>query len=754
MGDLTIDLGRQEVRCGTDEIPLPKLSFDLLVALVRAAPNLASLDRLMGEVWPDVVVSPETVSQRVKLLRTSLGDDARKPRYIVGLRGRGYRLVPPVVALLPESEPSAAAPSPSRRPPLAVAEPAPAAASPSPRRQLRARSVVLASVALVGALGGVAALLQRASVAPTVGPSGEPRSVAVLPFESLSADPSDQFLAPGIAEMVQHRLASRSDLVVIASTSSFAIRERESDLREIGRRLGARYLVDGSVLRVGDRLRVTAQIVDAESAKQLSALRFDRELADLIAVEDEIAAGVADALALALDPAAASTPRRGENLDAHLAYLQGHRLLSRYRVADAKAAIAKFEEAVTLEPRNAEAVLGLALAHLRHGWLAAEDDRSTWENARPLVERALALDPSLGEAVVLLADNEGGEAEFRRGLALAPNLGRGYELFANFLWQRGKLAEALQTAAYARRIDPLTARNHHLEASFLLSLGRIPEAEERYAQALEIDPEFHATIARLAKIDAWQGRYAQAIKRIEQALAIDPDALWIREAAAGMYLALGDVAAAIDVAGERDSVASVEIALYQRQYDRAAQLTAGLSRDQRRHSTGRAALSRAVRDAGLHSGVPDAALVALEAIGVPDELADPFPDFDKLIARAHLLARSGREALASELLEIIHARLERPEETRYNPFDALRIRASALGITGDRDGAIEALAKWAEPNPAHAWYPLERDPAFDAIRTTPRFQTLIARYHAHAASERSTLEELRARGEVPKRPAR
>ena len=139
-----------------------------------------------------------------------------------------------------------------------------------------------------------------------------------------------------------------------------------------------------------------------------------------------------------------------------------------------------------------------------------------------------------------------------------------------------------------------------------------------------------------------------------------------------------------------------------------------------------------------------------------DELADPYPDFDKLIAQAHLLLRSGQQALAERRLAQVISRLDRGEAEPFKPYEVLRLRATAaaLALRGERAEALAALARWAEPNPAAAWYPLEHDPAFDAIRATPHFEALRARYRAHAASERAALEAMRERGEVPRRPAR
>jgi tetratricopeptide (TPR) repeat protein len=308
--------------------------------------------------------------------------------------------------------------------------------------------------------------------------------------------------------------------------------------------------------------------------------------------------------------------------------------------------------------------------------------------------------------------------------------------------------------AHARRIDPLTARNPHLEATFLLSLGELERAESLFQRALELDPEFHPSIARLADIAAARGHWIESVKRVEQAIAMDPEAHWMRQQAAWTYLALGDIDAAADVAGEKPSVVSAWVAHERGELDRAAQLVQQLPAETRRRSTGSPELSRAIRDAGLRSGDIEGALRALESVGVDNEFADAYPDIDKLIAQAQLWRRSGREEPAREQIAAALAWLDRVPARAPWPNERRRLRATLLALQGDEPGALAALEQWASARIPLDGYVLEREPAFDAIRATPRFQALIARHRAHVARERAALEEMRARGEVPRRPAR
>lgn len=303
VGDLTVDEGQSRVtRVGVD-LPLPKLSFDMLVALGRAAPNVVSLDTLMDQVWPGLVVSLETVSQRVKLLRDALGDDPKNPRYIVGVRGRGYRLCVSVVAsapLIPEQDVSTA---PTLIPLI----------SPAPRHSFR--RVIAATIGAAAIV--VTALLWWMISGARSDPSSDrvvvtaapPRSIAVLPFENLSNSPADHAMSLGVPEAVLHQLASLNELIVVARTSSFAY-HGDQDARTIGRELNTRYLLEGSVQSASGRLRVTTRLVDTVSGTDVWSMRFDRAREDVFALQDEIATQVARALQLSLDDASGKLARQ------------------------------------------------------------------------------------------------------------------------------------------------------------------------------------------------------------------------------------------------------------------------------------------------------------------------------------------------------------------------------------------------------------------------------------------------------------
>jgi TolB-like protein/DNA-binding winged helix-turn-helix (wHTH) protein/Tfp pilus assembly protein PilF len=757
VGDLTIDLGSQRVTRGGTEISLPKLSFDLLLALTRAAPNLVSIDGLMHEVWPNLVVNPETVIQRVKLLRDALGDSPHAPRYIEGVRSRGYRMIAPVwrVPSDPREQVREASGSASD-----LSQPRTAA---PPRHWITAAA--LATIVLAASVTFLVTRLRESSRETPTTPSSVTVSalpedtVAVLPFANLSSDAQDEFLALGIAESVLHRLAGIRDLTLIARTSSFSFRDQPADAREIGLKLNARYLVEGSVQREGSRLRISAQLIDAAAGVQVWSLRFDRTMDDIFAVEDEISHSVAGALEVSLTQGAHPFARFGTA--AYLAFLRGKALVATRKVADAERAIENFSRAIELAPDFAAAYAALADAHMHLASLTQTDVHSAvvvsaQERAQPLLTRALQLDESLGEAYITRAslkqvtgDVTGAEADYRKGLMLSPNAGVGHERFADFLSEEGRFEEALVEIDRARLIDPLSARNHYIKAQILLETQgsrALADMEALYLQALQVAPDFHPALARLAVLRAYgQGRLAEGVQLAEQAVAIDPRSPWILTRPVHFYLDLEDVEAARRFAAEQAESARaalwVPICLFERKPERAAEI---LRAHPERWSD---ALSEdveayVIRDAALLSG--------RLASGKKELSALPFEDgVVKTIARAQVSLASGdrREAerLAREVLDIDAA----PHPMRTTA------QAIALVILGQHEAAIDRLEqvfgqgwylrRW--------WYTFEREPAFDSLRSDPRFQALAAKTRAHAAAQRKLLEQMRERGEVPRRAA-
>ena len=773
VADLRIDVGRRSVTRGDVDIQLPKLSFDLLLTLVQAAPNVVRTEDFMEQVWPDLVVGSETVVQRVKLLRDALGDDPRNPTYLAGVRGLGYRLIPSVSRLPTVSREGVPTPAPAAAPAIeahalpASAMPTPEMPDPPPRHRVFRIVGVLVVVGIAVAAGiYVKTRPPSTSELPAgtsqihagqVTVSGAPiRTVAVMPFEDLSLAHDNGQLALAVPEMVLQRLGMVNDLIVIARSSSFAFLGKQVDAREIGSRLDARYLVEGALQRVGDRLRVTAQLIDAKSGTQLKSLQFDRSIADIFALQDEIAGQLATALQVQL--LSADMKRvdrsRGTSLEAYLSYLNSQVLLNRWTVKDAEKAAVELQHAIDLDPKFALAYAELARARwisffLRRGY--AKNDQL--QDLLSLANKALQLDPQLGEALAIRAflevdtDLAAADADFRKGIALAPNYGPAYEMYAETLADNfNRPDEGLAMIERAILIDPVAPRNIYYKGLYLQGQNE-DLAEQAFKRALEVGPDYPPAYVRLA-INRWrEGKTAEAIRLVENALRVETLSTWINVNAAAMYLDIGDRQAASSVAknAPSDTDVTLMIAVYDREYDKVPHYDLGyeFGINVAEYAYWVGLERRSVQQGTLEAAIGEAR-ARLHFKNAGDEYVPRGDDFGVLIGLADLIKLKG-DRVPPNLLADIQKLVD-----QSGPVPG-HLQA-AIDLLGDNPRAALAHLS-ADVHQAHwnMFWVTERDPMFDAVRTDPAFLELVELENSRRASQRRLLDDMRAAGQVPRR---
>jgi len=766
IADLELDVGQARVTRAGHEIPLPKLSFDLLLALVEAAPRLLTLDDLMQRVWRGVIVSPETISQRVKLLRDALGDDAAQPRYVASVRGRGYRLVASVEALRPAS------PAPASHEPTPMAGPvtaaAPVDAAPAvdgvirrtvaPTRGWWSRTAWLALAAAVA--GGVLWALRDSPVTTHKPPPAAeapapatPRAVAVLPFTDLSGTQAGSTLALGIAETLRHQLAGLKEIDVIGQSSSTAMRGADLDLREVGRKLHARYLLGGSVQSGALRLRVTAQLVDATTGLQVWSLRFDRAPEDVFAMEDEIAVAVTKALALSVDADARGrlTKQGTTDFEAYLAFLQGRALLGSGSVREARLAIDQFKRAIDKDSEFATAYVALAEAQAFAAEYDPAMDSRTFagvlHQAEVLIEQALVIDPILGAAFLqrgylrAFTDLQAAEADLRRGLELSPSDARGYARLASIVFvDRKRGTEALALLDRARRLEPLEPEYDVTKAVYqLYARGDVAAADDQLMDVLRREPLYPPALGRLAEVRfCCQGRLADAVQLGQQALSLDPLAEWTRHIVIRSAVGMGLPQAGRDAARtapEQSEVGNVALLLGDGHVHEAAEVGYRAIESDSLLELDEPLVVSSIREEARRTHDYARAIAALtKSSGLTwDEQGAPrlrarFGSKFKVVALADVMMLAGQTPQARRLVDALLADIKLEEDLGRSARWYVWTTPQALMLLGRRAEALSNLER-EDLLPARisdGWYFLQRDPILTGLRDEPRFQKIAA----------------------------
>jgi len=538
--DLIIDLAPQLVSRAGVVIRLQGLSFDLLVTLVRAAPGLVTFEQLGESVWPGVVVAPETIVQRVKLLRSALGDDAHAPRYIQAVRGRGYRMVAQVRPLTEKQS------SPEFIVPPTFKEENPDGHAGMPVTPVTGDAAVSAHSATPSAgrrpskwvrLGWIGGTLIMAGLLAAAWPpvyqlgGSKPaertspgtaaatiQSLAVLPLENLSGDKDEEYFADGMTDALTTDLAQVSSLRVISRTSAMHFKDSRETLPQIGRDLHVDAVVEGAVTRGKNRVRVTAQLIEASTDHHLWARTYERDLKDVLALQDEIAHDIAEQIQVKLIPEGRGlrTPVHTVDREAYDAYLMGSYWVNKLSPEGFKKGCPYFQKANARDPGYASAYVGLA------------ECQTSPQKFRELVVKALLLDPSLAEAHTLLAtdklmydwDWSGAEAEFKQAVALNPSYARAHRWYSTYLVAAGRPDEAFREIERARDLDPYSASVTEWLGQVLYHARRYDDALREIRRGSEMYPDSPVFYWDMADVYEQKKMFAEAFAARQQSLRV------------------------------------------------------------------------------------------------------------------------------------------------------------------------------------------------------------------------------------------
>ena len=506
------ELRKQGMRVRLEGQPLA-----ILQILLDRPGTLVTREELQKKLWPgDTFVDFEhSLNAAVKRLRAALNDSADQPRFIETLARRGYRFVAPVSGSVTDMAGGAV--------PIAPAVPSTTTHTRIPR--WLPTIVAICVICVIATLGWLR-WRNRTAV-----PNGPPvRSLAVLPLQNLSGDPSQDYLADGLTEELIGRLANIHGLRVISRTSAMHFKNTQLSVPEIAKTLAVDAIVEGSVIREGGQVRVHAQLIRGSTDEHIWAGQYQREYRGLLAVEDEVARTITEQVKVSLTPqerlSLAST--HPVDSEAYEDYLKG-RYYFNQRTQDAlNKSIGSFQEAIARESGYALAYSGMADAYAMLGFRGGFPSNDALARAKVAALRAIELNESLAEPHASLAfiaethewDWASAEREYKRALELNLGDARTHNWYAGYLMYVGRFEEGISEAKRAQELDPLSLPVNNALAGRLLAGGHYDEAIEQAQKTLQLDPHFAPAHQTLGWAYLHRGKREEAIQEFRTALQL------------------------------------------------------------------------------------------------------------------------------------------------------------------------------------------------------------------------------------------
>ena len=510
--DVELDLGSYQLRRNGGIIKLEKIPMELLILLASRNGQLVSREEIIEKLWgKDVFVdSVHGVNTAIRKIRNALQDDPEKPQFIETVVGKGYRFVAPLVAAPDEDLP--AVPTVPR---------------------FRSRRFLLIGACLIAAIS-VAAYFGGRHVWPLGTLPGGRTMLAVLPFENLTGDASQDYFSDGLTEEMITQLGrlDPQQLGVIARTSAMSYKHSSKAVDQIGRELGVNYILEGSARREGERLRITAQLIQVRDQSHVWAAEYDREMKGVLQLQSEVADAIGKEVRLKLAPEQRGREhnRRPVNPEAYEAYLKGRYFIEKWTEEGTRVGRKYFEQAIQKDPNYALAYAGLADSYVwgRKGLPPEEALR----RAITAANEALELDDTLGEPHAALAqirfvndwDWAGAEAQFKRAIELNPNDANALHMYSHYLLSMGRMQESLEVSKRALERDPVSPTMQLHLGFHYLTARQYDLAISQYLKVLQMDPGLQDAHSQLAVAYRQKGMFDQSIAEYlqEQALMGTP----------------------------------------------------------------------------------------------------------------------------------------------------------------------------------------------------------------------------------------
>ena len=507
---LELDLRRYELRRGGVVLKLEKIPMELFILLVERRDQLVGREEIIARLWgKDVFLDTEQgINTAIRKIRLALDDDPNQPRFLQTVVGKGYRFVGPITTLGASQATQSSVPSIKKED------------AQTSRRSPAHRRVVKASLAAVVLCVTLAIAFKYVDWARWM-PHPAVHSIAVLPLKNLSGNPADEFFADGMTDELITNLAKISALRVTSYTSVAKYKTTSKPLPQVAQELQVDAIVEGSVLRSGDQIRITTQLIYAPRDQHLWAEEYQRYVRDVIDLQREVARDVAEQVRVTLSPNERNRLSAAGAVDpaAYEAYLRGRSFWNQRSQASLLKAIDQFNTALETEPGYAPAYSGLADCYTTLGYLSYLDPLETFPRARDAATKALELDPSLAEAHTSLAyynfyhawNWPEAEKEFKKAIELNPNYATAHDWYSYYLMAMGRFEEAWKEVNRAHELDPLSVAistdigfNHYYRHSYDAAISQL-------RGTLAISPKF--PLAHL-----WLGRAYQQKKMYPEAI--------------------------------------------------------------------------------------------------------------------------------------------------------------------------------------------------------------------------------------------
>ncbi|HEY7911717.1 MAG TPA: tetratricopeptide repeat protein [Blastocatellia bacterium] len=497
--DVRVERHNVRVLKGGQPRTIEPRAFDVLIFLIEHRGRVVEKQELFEQVWKQSFVTDSALAQEIKNIRQVIGDNAHSPRYIETVPKHGYRFIAEVTVVAPAPE-----------------------------------------------------------IARGIKDTAPRSAIAVLPFVNLTGDSENDYFCDGLSEELISRLAKLKELRVVAQTSSFSFKGREPDVREIGRKLKAGTILEGSVRKIGDRLRISAQLINAADGYHMWAEAYDRRWDDPFSIQDEISLAIVDKLKVELFPGdrTALVKRYTENLKAYHLYLKGRYFWNkRSEPGVMQKAIDYFQQAICVDPRYALAYAGLADTYSILGVSAFRAPREVFPLAKAMVEKAFEIDSELAEAhtslgIIHLAndyDCAAAERELKRALELNSGYVLAHQWYSYVLTVMGRMDEALARIGQAMELDPISPTVNAAAGRALCYARQYEASVEQLQKTIELDSHLGLAHFYLGQTYTLQGKYKEALAVFQKALEISGEFPWATSYIGHVY----------GLSGERDKAREI-----------------------------------------------------------------------------------------------------------------------------------------------------------------------------------------------------